>query len=622
MPTPSPPTPIPVGSVEGIVSDASTGAPVPGAQVTIAGRVGVLTLATGDDGKYEVAALPTGPYLISVQSTAYCVTTTQVSVMDNVASSGNISLESAVVAAALAVPTSTPMPAPTAPSATPTPTIVASPIPTPMPGSTREVSEERIWARSIIEPFTIHELSYDQRPFNYNWALNWSFYDCNKIPFIDGVPVTLWTDFDGVNRYYVHPVRNATIVLSLLATYMSENDKRYLSAAELFAKNMLQKTDVVDDAIFFPYKFDCMVYVENEMIFRALWYSGMAQGMWLSVYARLYDITDKVEYMDIAEQVFESLDTQPGDPVWVAGVDERGYYWIEEYPMQPWDHTLNGFMEAVVTGLYDYYMVKKDAESKAILQATITTIRHYLPEYRVEKGISLYSLIPLVNPVQSRGYHIIHIRELSNLYDITRDDYFRDMAGAFYHDAVADTAARLGNFEGVSRVGDAPQDSEQILAFVSTPFTTPSQDIFDPPAGSLAFWFSPQWDAGGEAHHYILDTRANGDDRLLYLYYDYLNDSFVWRGGQSSPQSFKSGEWLHIVLAWDERETRIYVNGKQSGQSGKTAVGEAIILGNNWSGSFPCDCMMSELVALDRPLNSEEVRVLYSLSLETLPGTR
>lgn len=130
-PTPLPPTAAPSGGLEGIVSDASNGDPVAGAQVTIAGQAGLFTLTSGADGKYKVSALPAGAYLVSVQATGYYVNAAQVGVVANVMSSGNILLEPAAAAVAPTAPGPTPTVAPS-----PTPvviTVVASPQPTPTP---------------------------------------------------------------------------------------------------------------------------------------------------------------------------------------------------------------------------------------------------------------------------------------------------------------------------------------------------------------------------------------------------------------------------------------------------------------------------------------------------------
>jgi hypothetical protein len=142
-------TTMPTGGLEGIISDASTGEPVTGAQVTIAGQVGVFTVTTGPDGKYNVADLPAGAYLVNVQATGYYVNAVQVGVVADVVSSGNVALEPAVVAVVTATPaptptseatptrTPTPLPPTISPSPTPlpTPTVIPSPTPTPTPVS-------------------------------------------------------------------------------------------------------------------------------------------------------------------------------------------------------------------------------------------------------------------------------------------------------------------------------------------------------------------------------------------------------------------------------------------------------------------------------------------------------
>ncbi len=144
------PTPAaaPAGGLEGVISDASTGKPVAGAQVTIAGQAGVFTVTTGPDGAYKADDLPAGAYLISVQATGYYVDALQVGVVANVTSSGDVGLEPAVVAVVTATPAPTPIPTltPTPPPAvpdvtpTPTPTPPPSPTPTPTPIPTRQTS--------------------------------------------------------------------------------------------------------------------------------------------------------------------------------------------------------------------------------------------------------------------------------------------------------------------------------------------------------------------------------------------------------------------------------------------------------------------------------------------------
>ncbi len=59
------PTTLPPGSLKGVISDTSTGSPIAEAQVSIAGQVGVFTLASDSGGKYQVSDLPPGAYLMA-----------------------------------------------------------------------------------------------------------------------------------------------------------------------------------------------------------------------------------------------------------------------------------------------------------------------------------------------------------------------------------------------------------------------------------------------------------------------------------------------------------------------------------------------------------------------------
>jgi hypothetical protein len=114
----------------------------------------------------------------------------------------------------------------------------------------------------------------------------------------------------------------------------------------------------------------------------------MAQGEALSLFARLYETTNEMKYFEMAEKLFNSFDNfGTFDAFWIANINENNYYWIEEYPQQPPSHVLNGFVFAIF-GLSDYYLLTGNMECKKILLGSLTTIKHYIPEYRVPGGIS------------------------------------------------------------------------------------------------------------------------------------------------------------------------------------------------------------------------------------------
>ena len=111
-------------------------------------------------------------------------------------------------------------------------------------------------------------------------------------------------------------------------------------------------------------------------------------------------------------------------------IDEDNYLWLEEYPQEEPTYALNGFMFATF-GVYDYYLLNHDPEVKNYLMGAMTTIEHYVDEYRVEGEISYYCRD---HHVQSDRYHMIHIDQLQNLTRISGDPFFKEEAAKFKDD--------------------------------------------------------------------------------------------------------------------------------------------------------------------------------------------
>jgi len=159
----------------------------------------------------------------------------------------------------------------------------------------------------------------------------------------------------------------------------------------------------------------------------------MAQGIALSLASRLYRDTGQTPYLAAADLLFGSfrhLGRGPGP--WVTYVDAGGYLWLEEYPeagARP-DHTANGFNYAVF-GLYDYWAVTRDPAALRILRASLTTMRHYVEQYRIPGSFSRYCL--------SHGdpqpkYHRIVTGQLAYLYRMSGDEWFLTMSRLFAED--------------------------------------------------------------------------------------------------------------------------------------------------------------------------------------------
>lgn len=269
-----------------------------------------------------------------------------------------------------------------------------------------------------VSSFKINQLDQDEMPFTFD-----------KIaPLENDFP----TDQDGIilyNNQYYHPGQIADEGLFLVDTYRQINNQEFLLRAEKYAHKLLELSLKSNGALYFPYPFDFPLHGLKDDVMRAPWYSGMTQGEALSLFSRLYGITHKKEYLMAADQTFQSFVNFNHNP-WIVNVDDNNYYWIDEYPEENPDQTLNGFIFGTF-GLYDYYLLKKDSSSRKMLMAAFTTIKHYLPAFRNPGKISFYCL---KHKVQNAPYHKIHIRQLNQLYKITGDSFFKTMADNFYQD--------------------------------------------------------------------------------------------------------------------------------------------------------------------------------------------
>jgi len=263
-----------------------------------------------------------------------------------------------------------------------------------------------------------------------------------ELPYDTGTPPSLgghgFQFEDGVVKFlykgtlYDHPEEQADYALIMLDGYRQTGNAKYLERAEIQANRLLKTATHAHDALYFPYPFSFTRHsnpADGTMV--APWYSALAQGQALSVFVRLYEATGDQKYMSAATLTFNSFRNPRGsDSPWTVFVDASGYLWFEEYPINPPDRTLNGHIFAMF-GLLDYWRLTGDPQAKMLLQAGLTTVRHYISEFREVGWISLYGL---TYPVRDPHYHVLDTKLLYELYTITGDPYFARMADNFATD--------------------------------------------------------------------------------------------------------------------------------------------------------------------------------------------
>lgn len=246
--------------------------------------------------------------------------------------------------------------------------------------------------------------------------------------FIDGDGIAM-TKYRG--RLYYHPVNMCHRAFQIVAAYRETGDSTYLHLAERHVKRLIKESHEYDGAIYYTYAMNHKVHSQNRALLTAPWYSGMAQGEILGLMVRMFWATGDSIYVEYARRTFRSfLRPRGGFEPWTVFVDHTGCYWIEEYPTEDPSKTLNGFIYALY-GVYDYYLLTNDDQVKKVLTDCLSTLKNYIPSYRRPGQASFYGL---EFRHWSQPYHKVHVRQLRQLYKISKDQFFNEWANIFEQD--------------------------------------------------------------------------------------------------------------------------------------------------------------------------------------------
>jgi hypothetical protein len=174
-----------------------------------------------------------------------------------------------------------------------------------------------------------------------------------------------------------HPVRHATVANLRL-------DAGDVAGAAALADELLAIAESDDGALYVPYLFPLTSRLES---LESPWYSGMAQGKVLGLFARLYEATGEVRWLKAADATYQSL--VRADPIRRVWHGEGGSYWIDTFSWAEPDPILNGMLYAIV-GLDDYRRVTGSGE--ATLRDAIETIGTQGHRFMLPEGRTSYDL--------------------------------------------------------------------------------------------------------------------------------------------------------------------------------------------------------------------------------------
>ncbi|WP_247000007.1 D-glucuronyl C5-epimerase family protein [Halosolutus gelatinilyticus] len=305
--------------------------------------------------------------------------------------------------------------------------------------------DRRSVLRSLTAPFAVAvggcatpratqiETNLTLNEFDYN---AWPQRTTNAVRFDPETALTLDLKTHGEDdAESVHATKSARTLIDLAQCIRhSESDSSvYAEASRRYAERFVDTAATgPQNGLYFPYDFDFPLHGDEDELLTAPWYSGMGQGIALSAFARLAHLTDDQYYYGIADRIWTTLATpRPSDTddPWVVTIED-GQYWIEEYPIHPPAHTLNGKLFAV-WGLYEYWRVTDRETVKNHTLAAMDTISKTIDDFRVPGDVSLYCL---KHEVQDESYHHTHIIQLDDLYHLTGYERFAEYRDAFRDD--------------------------------------------------------------------------------------------------------------------------------------------------------------------------------------------
>jgi len=236
-----------------------------------------------------------------------------------------------------------------------------------------------------------------------------------------------------------HPVSSAWWMNQMISSYKVTGDKRYLDRVIKTAQYLIRYSVSDQNGTWFPYRFD---YEHDGFRLKAPWVSGMAQGMMLSTFVNLYDVTKNPYWRTWADRTYKTYKApKSAKGRWfqdVRLVNGKKFLSFEEYPAveSQISHVVNGNIYAMY-GLYDYYRLTGSSEALWFFDTAASSLRDTFLWYRNPGRPSWYAATPYGwriwgNPA---GYHKGVTSQLRIMADLTKDRRFTDEATTLFRDS-------------------------------------------------------------------------------------------------------------------------------------------------------------------------------------------
>jgi hypothetical protein len=165
---------------------------------------------------------------------------------------------------------------------------------------------------------------------------------------------------------------------------------------------------------------------EYKQKLKAPWYSGLAQGLGISVLLRAYSETNQQRFKDCYKKAWLSFNKETKDGG-VIYIDKNNNQWIEEYIVSPPTHILNGFIWAL-WGVYDAWKIDNNHEAKILFKKCINTLILNISSYDSNYWSYYEKSNTFLPMLASPFYHKLHIIQLKILGKISNEIIFTNTA--------------------------------------------------------------------------------------------------------------------------------------------------------------------------------------------------
>jgi hypothetical protein len=239
--------------------------------------------------------------------------------------------------------------------------------------------------------------------------------DKNNIPVVD---------YETINGVYIgkhyYPITISHYAWPLYDEYIKNNNQTakeiFLNHADWLVNNSVKK----DNYTLFVHNFTFPPYNLQPP-----WYSAMAQAEAIVPLLNAYKITQDEVYLTTAKNLLNTLFIDITDPC-KCGVTHKTLgngWWYEEYANGHSESpkVLNGMMFTLVN-IYHYYNFTQDRDALYLFNQGILSLKNNLHNYDKNGNYSSYDKYHGNAPL---GYHEIHVCLLDKLYNITKQDLFK-----------------------------------------------------------------------------------------------------------------------------------------------------------------------------------------------------